>query len=48
MLTRGLLSMTMYPLDTGRKVNVHKTFRRRLGHLLNVLYTLNVRPASRA
>ena len=24
------------PVDTGRKLNVHKTFRRRRGHLLNV------------
>ena len=34
------------PLDTGRKLNVHKTFRRRPGRLLNVLYTLNLRPVS--
>ena len=27
------------PVDTGRKLNVHKTFRRRPGRLLNVLYT---------
>ena len=36
------------PLDTGRILNVHKTFRRRrLGHLLNVLCTFNSRPLSR-
>ena len=32
------------PVDTGRKLNVHKTFRRRPGHLLNVLCTFNLRP----
>ena len=35
-----------YPVDTGRKLNVHKTFRRRPGRLLNVLYTFNLRPVS--
>ena len=30
------------PLDTGRKLNVHKTFRRRPRRLLNVLCTLNL------
>ena len=34
------------PVDTGRKLNVHKTFRRRPGHLLNVLYTFNLRSVS--
>ena len=34
------------PLDTGRKLNVHKTFRRRPEHLLNVLNTFNLRPVS--
>ena len=29
------------PLDTGRKLNLHKTFTRRL---LNVLFTFNLRP----
>ena len=32
------------PLDSRRKLNIHKTFRRRPGRLLNVLYTLNLRP----
>ena len=32
------------PADTGRKLNVHKTFRRRPGRFLNVLYTFNLRP----
>ena len=32
----------MYPRDTGRKLNVHKTFRTRPGRLLNVLCTLNL------
>ena len=31
-------------LDTGRKLNVHKTFRRRPRRLLNVLCTFNLRP----
>ena len=33
-----------YPLDTGRKLNVHKTFRRCPGRLLNVLCAFNLRP----
>ena len=33
-------------LDTERKLNVHKTFRRRPGHLLNILYTFNLRNMS--
>ena len=32
------------PADTGRKLNVHKTFRRRPGRLLNVFCTFNLRP----
>ena len=32
------------PVDTGRKWNVHKTFRRLPGRLLNVLCTFNLRP----
>ena len=34
------------PIDTGRKLNVHKTFRRSPGRLLNVLYTFNLRSVS--
>ena len=34
------------PVDTGRKLNVHKTFRRRPRRLLNVLCTFNLRPVS--
>ena len=33
-------------VDTGRKLNVRKTFRRRLGRLLNVLCPFNLRPVS--
>ena len=33
-------------LDAGRKLNVHKTFRRRLGRPLNVLCTFNLRSVS--
>ena len=42
-------NMLRNPLDTGRKLHVHKTFRRRLGRLgrlLNVLCTFNLRPVS--
>ena len=31
-----------YPLDTGRKLNVHKTFRGRAGRFMNVLCMLNL------
>ena len=34
-------------LDTGRKFNVHKTFRRRPGRSLNVLCTFNLHPVPR-
>ena len=37
---------TPNPADTGRKLNVYKTFRRRPGRLLNVLCTFNLRPVS--
>ena len=33
-------------VDTGRKLDVHKTFRRRPWRLLNVLCTFNLRPVS--
>ena len=36
--------METIPVDTGRKLNVHKTFRRRPGRLLNVLCMFNLRP----
>ena len=35
-----------YPVDTGRKLNVHKTFRWRPRRHLNVLCTFNLRPVS--
>ena len=35
------------PRSTGRKLSIHKTFRRRPGRLLNVLCTFNLRPVSR-
>ena len=41
-----LFQKFLYPVDTGRKFNVHKTFRRRPGRLMNVLYMLNLRPVS--
>ena len=34
------------PVDTGSKLNVHKTFRGRPGRLLNVLCTFNLRLVS--
>ena len=36
-----------FPVDTGRKLNIYKTFRIRSGRLLNVLCTFNLRPVSR-
>ena len=41
-----LLSWFYFPVDTGPKLNVHKTFRRRPGRLLSVLCTFNLCPAS--
>ena len=35
-----------FPVDTGRKLNVHKTFRRCPGRHLNFLYTFNLHPVS--
>ena len=40
------LASVDFPVDTGRKLNVHKTFRRRPVCLLNVLCTFNLRPVS--
>ena len=37
---------TNNPVDTGRKLNAYKTFRRRPGHLLKVLCTFNLPPVS--
>ena len=37
---------TNFPIDTGRKLNVNKTFRRRPRRLLNILCTFNLRPVS--
>ena len=36
----------MIPVDTGRKLNVHKKFSRRPGRLLNALGTFNLCPVS--
>ena len=35
-----------YPANTRRKLNVHETFRRSPGRLLNVLCTFNLRSVS--
>ena len=34
------------PVDTGHKLNILKTFRRRLGSLLNILCAFNLHPVS--
>ena len=39
-------NLVHFPVDTRRKLNVHKTFRRRRGRLLNVLCTFNLRYVS--
>ena len=41
-----LIRCVSNPVNTGRKLNVHKTFRRCPGRLLNVLCTFNLRPVS--
>ena len=38
--------IALNPVDKGRKLNAHKTFRRRPGLLLNVLCTFSLRPLS--
>ena len=38
--------IALNPVDTGRKLNVHKTFRKRPGRLLNAFCTFNLRPVS--
>ena len=35
-----------FPVDTRRKLNVHKAFRKCPRRLMNVLYTFNLRPVS--
>ena len=45
-LFRIITKYNNVPVDTGRKFNVHKTFRRRLGRLLNILCTFNESPVS--
>ena len=45
-LSTIFIVLNQFPVDTGRKSNVHKTFRRSPGRLLNVLCTFNLRPVS--
>ena len=45
-LLRNLWLCAGLPVDTGRKLNVHKTFKRRPRRLLNVFCTFNLRPVS--
>ena len=40
------LNFLLFPVDTGRKLNVRKTFRRHSRRLLNVLCRFNLRPVS--
>ena len=42
----GRFLQILSPVDTGRKLNVHKTFRRGPGRLLNVLCTFSLRLVS--
>ena len=42
-IVKGFWPLTQW---TGRKLNEHKTFRRRPGRLLNVLCSFNLRPVS--
>ena len=37
---------TWFPVDTGRELKIHKTFRGCPGRLLNVLRTFTLRPVS--
>ena len=37
----------LQPADTGRKMNVHETFKRRLGRLLKILCTFSLSPVLR-
>ena len=41
-----LCKVETIPIETGRKLNVHKTFRSRPERLLNVLCTFSLRPVS--
>ena len=41
-----LAIIVLSAVDTGRKLNEHKTFRRRPGRFLNALCTFNLRPVS--
>ena len=41
-----ILNVEMFPVGTGRKLNIRKTLRRRPRRLLNVLCTFNLRPVS--
>ena len=40
-------TLSPWTLDTGRKLNVYKTFRRRPGCFLNVLCTFNLHAVSK-
>ena len=38
---------SLYPIDPGRKLNVHKLFRRRFGRLRKVSFKFNLHPMFR-
>ena len=44
LISKFFINGESFPVDTGRKLKVHKTFRRRPGRFLNVLCTFNLRP----
>ena len=46
-LTEGIEITKTNLLDTGRKLNLHKTFKRRPGRRLNLLCRFDLRPVSR-
>ena len=46
MISQNSVLSSEDPVDTGRKLNVHKTFRRRSGRLLNVLCSFNLCPVT--
>ena len=44
LIPRNVTDFTLNPVDTGRRLNVHKTLRRRPERLLKVLCTFNLLP----
>ena len=46
MISQNSVQPSEDPVDTGRNLNVHKTFRRLPGRLLNVFCSFNLRPVT--